>query len=82
MNQETGGFRFEDGLEIIFLEFGEISYFPRACPPTRRSMEDYALIRPRYLSPDNFIKVQVVKFQINSETGGKWLKIPRASSFL
>lgn len=81
MNQETGGFRFEDGLEIIFLEFGEISYFPRACPPTRRSM-DYALIRPRYLSPDNFIKVQVVKFQINSETGGKWLKILRASSFL
>lgn len=81
MNQETGGFRFEDGLEIIFLEFGEISYFPRACPPTRRSM-DYALIRPRYLSPDNFIKVQVVKFQINSETREKWLKIPRASSFL
>lgn len=81
MNQETGGFRFEDGLEIIFLEFGEISYFPRACPPTRRSM-DYALIRPRYLSSDNFIKVQVVKFQINSETRGKWLKILRASSFL
>lgn len=81
MNQETGGFRFEDGLEIIFLEFGEISYFPRACPPTRRSM-DYALIRPRYLSPDNFIKVQVVKFQINSETREKWLKILRASSFL
>lgn len=81
MNQETGGFRFEDGLEIIFLEFGEISYFPRACPPTRRSM-DYALIRPRYLSPDNFIKVQVVKFQINFETRGKWLKILRAFSFL